>query len=276
MIRPPALARTMLLATVAFAVALPAHGQETVSLDRVEVLAGEGRTTEAREMLQAWWSASRRSASRRDTQRGLWLRGRLTVDPPRADLDFRRLVIEFPGGPYTDQALFRLAQSAYAAGDSAGAVVQVARLAREYPSSATRREAEAWLATAGPVPPPPVTAGVEAEVPAPDSVDVPGAVDGVARPDPADGDAVHRAQGPFTVQLGAFTGQERAEALLHRVNDAGFEARLVTVPGSSLIRVRVGVFDAQEGADAILRRLRDLGFTAALARDAQREERVGR
>lgn len=69
----------------------------------------------------------------------------------------------------------------------------------------------------------------------------------------------------------------RARTLLSRVADAGVEGgRLVTVPGSELVRVRVGVFDSAEGAGAILKRLQDLGFTAALARDAHREERVSR
>jgi cell division protein FtsN len=67
---------------------------------------------------------------------------------------------------------------------------------------------------------------------------------------------------------------ERAEALLKTVSDAGFEGRLVRVPGSDLIRVRVGTFDSAEGANDILWKLRGLEFTAQLARDAQREERV--
>lgn len=232
----------------------PAQAQDAKSLDRVEELAGQGRTEEAREMLLSWWSESGGKAARREAQRGLWLRGRLTVDPMQAELDFRRLVIEYPGGPFSDLALFRLAQSAYAAGDSLAAVGHVGRLAREYPSSPARREAEAWLATAGPAPP------RVAVSPLPE------------RP-PEEGIS---GRGQYAVQLGAFSSEERAEALRRRAADAGFEARLVTIPGSALVRVRVGVFDAQEGAEAILSRLTDLGFTAALARDAHREEQVGR
>lgn len=243
---------TLSLAAALLLVGVPVAAQDAPSLDRVEELAGQGRTEEARGMLLAWWSAAAPSANRRDAQRGLWLRGRLTVDPVQADLDFRRLVIEYPGGPYSDLALFRLAQSAYAAGDSLAAVGNVIRLAREYPNSAARREAEAWLATAGPAPPRLAAVAV--------AVAVPGDASG--------------SQGAFTVQLGAFSSRGRAEALQRRVSDAGFDARLVTVPGSPLIRVRVGVFDAQQGADAILKRLQDLGFTAAVARDANREERA--
>jgi cell division septation protein DedD len=305
------------------------------------------------------------------------------VDPARADLDFRRLIIEYPGGPYSDLALFRLAQSAYAAGDSLAAVAYVARIAREYPTSATRRDAEAWLATAGPAPrvvpghvpanaPPGLKARLDPEyqvpsdhvlvmfdetadraerarvltlvngivvggIPFPQGSVIEGYYvvripsDGTIRPvldatdvltreasvvsagpytepvpsserqplrplpvspedslrstqDTAEAVTVSSpapiaetaARGSFTVQLGAFSSEGRAEALLRRAADAGFEARLATVPGSPLIRVRVGVFDAQEGADAILRRLLDLGFTAVVARDAHRETLGGR
>lgn len=249
------------LAVCVVGFAQPSAAQSAASLDRVEELAAQGRTEEAREILLEWWSESGGNAARREAQRGLWLRGRLTVEPAQAERDFRRLVIEYPGGPFSDLALFRLAQSAYAAGDSLAAVGHVGRLAREYPSSPARREAEAWLATAGPAPPrlePVVT----------------GAVTATTAEEPPDEDVSGRGQ--YAVQLGAFSSEGRAEALRRRAADAGFEARLVTVPGSALVRVRVGVFDAQEGAQAILRRLLDLGFTAALARDAHREERAGR
>ena len=264
---------TLLVTAALYGSGAPVAAQDAPSLDRVEELASQGRAEEAREVLLAWWAASAASANRRDAQRGLWLRGRLTVDPAQADLDFRRLVIEYPGGPYSDLALFRLAQSAYAAGDSLAAVGNVIRLAREYPTSAARREAEAWLATAGPAPPrlAPVVGDPAAQDSLAPGLADPAAQDTLATDAPA-GDAV--AAGAFTVQLGAFSSQGRAEALQRQVADAGFDARLVTVPGSPLIRVRVGVFDAQEGAYAILRRLQDLGFTAALARDANREERA--
>lgn len=244
-----------------------AWSQGTPSLDRVEELSRLGRTQEAREMILAWWEAAGPRPPRRDVQRGIWLRGSLALDPAQAALDFRRLVIEFPGGAFSHLALFRLAQFAHASGDSATAAEMVAQLSREYPASPVRREAEAWLATAGPVP-----AGVAAD-PAPAvSVTAPPTQEetpAVAAAEPAQSDT-----GRYAVQLGAFSSQDRAEVLLARVDAAGFEGRLVRVPGSDLVRVRVGRFDSAEGAGAILERLQGLGFTAAIARDADREERV--
>ena len=47
-------------------------------------------------------------SGRGDRQRGLWLRAILTVDPLMAGLDFQRLVLEYPGGAHSDEALLRL------------------------------------------------------------------------------------------------------------------------------------------------------------------------
>jgi cell division septation protein DedD len=235
--------------------AVPAVAQQASKLDQVEDLARLGRTDDARDVLREWWEASYEEASRKDVQQALWLRGRLTVDPEQGGLDFRRLVVEFPGGSYSDQALARLAQAAFAAGDSVQAVRDVDRLATEYPASAARREAEAWLAGAGS--PPPV----------------------YRRPDRPERD-----QGPrdrlvdtrrYAVQLGAFSDRDRAVALRDRAAAAGLQARLATVPGSPLVRVRVGRFDAADGASDILRRVRDAGFTATLVKDAHLEGRSG-
>jgi len=261
--------------------------QEPPTLDRVEELARAGRAEEARVMVGQWWRSAGPRASRRDTQRGLWLRGQLTSDAAQAVLDFNRLVVEYPGGPWSDMALLRLAQAAYAAGDSAGAAGHVERLLREYPASAVRAEAEAWLATAGPVP---AAAGAAAEAgpaEAPAKPEVTPAerarADSAPAPAPATPAAdsaaapvAESAAGEFTIQLGAFSTVARAESLLRQLADAGFEARLARVPGSDLVRVRLGRFDSAVGAEAILWRVRDRGFTATIARDAHREEPVVR
>ncbi len=230
--------------------------QQPLTLDNVEELARVGRTESAREALQRWWDRSYAEASRRDAQRGLWLRGKLATDPAEAAIDFRRLVVEYPGGPYSDQALFRLAQAAFAQGDSAQAARDVERLQREYPSSAARREAEAWLTAAGPLPPPP---------PRPSET----ATSGTSQARTAAG------SGAFSVQLGAFASRSRADALRARAAGAGLEVRLATLPGSDLIRVRVGRFGSSEEAHAILERVQDLGFTATVVKDANLEERPG-
>jgi hypothetical protein len=245
---------------------------DTVTLDAVEALIRGGRTEDARDLLLRWWGEVRPKAPARDVQRGLWLRGRLTVDPGQAELDYRRLVVEYPGGPYSAGALLRLAQSAWEAGDSAAAAQHVARLAREYPGSRVRADAEAWLAAAGPPPRLPATSSDTVLV---TSGRVPPATAGATdtAPAPAPPAATAAAQ-HYAVQLGAFSTEQRARALLGKARDAGFDARLVSVPGSGLIRVRVGRFDSSSSAEPLLKRLESRGFTAAVVPDADRERPV--
>ena len=78
------------------------------------------------------------------------------------------------------------------------------------------------------------------------------------------------------MQLGAFSSEARAHTLVAEAQKAGFEARLVHMPGSRLVHVRVGRFDSGSEASELLKRLQDLGFTAAVVRDANREERIRR
>jgi hypothetical protein len=114
-------------------------------LDRVETLIADGDVVQAREQLLAWWDGPRAGAAREEVQRGLWLRGLLNLDPSQATLDYTRLTVEYPGGPFTDRALHRLAGVARARGDLAEARRHYAVLARDYPSSPLRLEARAWL-----------------------------------------------------------------------------------------------------------------------------------
>ena len=112
--------------------------------------------TDTGEFYEDLWDATeadRENASRRQLQRGLWLRGRLTVDPIQAELDFRRLAVLYPSGQFTPDALLRLAQSSWAMGDEAAARAYVTSLERDYPRSDARERAAAWLTDAGPLPP---------------------------------------------------------------------------------------------------------------------------
>ena len=115
--------------------------QET-ELDRVEEFLAEGRFSSAREILQAWFEEAEGGASREERQRGLWLRAVLTVDPEMAAIDLRRLVVRYPGGPYSDRALFRLAQGARALSEEIRALEYIEDLLRDYPESDLRNRAE--------------------------------------------------------------------------------------------------------------------------------------
>jgi hypothetical protein len=273
--------RALLLFSVAalasaFTPGSPLHGQS--ELERIERLTRLGRTEEARAALLAWWQDGRADASRRELQRGLWLRGRLTVDPVQAELDFRRLAVLYPSGQFTPDAILRLAQASYAMGNEAEARNYVETLIRDYPRSEARDAAEAWLADAGPVPPPGdtptrVTTGEGAaaarEDQPPPAMPPPGRRE-EGREEPP-GDPVTN----YYVQLGAFAEEARAMSLYEEVRERGVDVRVVRVEGSRFTHVRVGRFANREDAVALLEELTAEGISAALVRDDRAERPVG-
>lgn len=248
------------------AAAAPLGAQTRPSLDQVDSLIAAGRTEEARTALTTWMGPPRGSGrpataatpapTRAETQRALWLRALLTVDPVQAAVDYQRLVVEFPGGPFSDRAVLRLAQGAAAQGDSARARQLLTSMLRDYQSSPMRLDAGALMASLPEAQAP--AAATPAIPPAPAAPSAP-----AAAPQP---------EGRWTVQLGAFAISERAAGLKQQLADGGVEARLVLVPESRLIRVRAGRYGSQAEADRVRVRLTERGLDATVAGDADREE----
>jgi cell division protein FtsN len=260
---------------------------QSPQLQRVEELARMGRAEEARVELLEWWNGARDDSSQRDLQLGLWLRGRLTVDPSQAELDFQRLVVLYPSSPYAPQAIFRLAQARHAQGDMEGARRHVATLIRDYPSSQSRSEAEAWLRAAGAAPAGATTASAPPPVPRPAPTGAGGPATGNPASAPPAAAAVDTTP-PFRppraeaaaeiwfVQFGAFADEGRAFALHQELVDAGLAARLVRVQGSAFLHVRIGRFTTREDANRQLEQVAARGYSASIVRDERPETLVNR
>jgi cell division septation protein DedD len=261
-------------------------------LSRAERLVDEGRFAQARQILEGWWNDRQRSASRQDLQTAIWLRAVLTVDPDMADLDYRRLVVEFPGGAHSDDALLRLSRGAEARGDLPAARRYLSILVRDYPESPHRPEARALLARL------PDHGDEIRDAVATGQVDhpAPGASPGSPRSGPRSGEqepAVARAPepevreapvpearedgletpelAPYAVQLGAFSTAERAEDLVRQLRAEGLQVRIVRTDGSDLFRVRLGGFRTRDAASDRAVGIRDMGFEATISSDRDRE-----
>jgi len=216
----------------------------------------QGRILQARQTLEAWWNRAGVQASRVEWQRSIWLRGKLTVDPSMAELDYRRLVLEFPGGPFSDDALSRLALAAEESGRLREADSHLKKLIQDYPSSSLRPDALRWVREHAED----VAALPEEDLPTQEP-----------SPEPREEEGL----GDFAVQLGAFRSLDRARALAAQAEEAGYRPRLVRTPGNDLARVRVGRFLSREEVDALARTLNQRGFELTIATDAGREERIG-
>lgn len=220
-------ASLLLAATFAHAESLTAQ-----TLERVDMLVTSGLTEDARVELSAWWEAStgvRSGVPREELQQALWLRGLLTVDAGQASLDYRRLVVEYPGGPWSGHALLRLAQISVARGELARARSQLRALVRDYPGSPQRLEAGRLLEEVGLALSAQDRAGLEPEANG-GSADVRGST------------GLREAAGVWTVQVGAFASYGRARLLKDELVASGLDVRMVLVPGSPLVRVRSGRF----------------------------------
>ena len=76
----------------------------------------------------------------------LFWRASLAAASADAERDYRRLAVEFPLSPRSEDALLRLAQLELARGDRAMAVKHLERLTLEHPTGASRPRAAYWMA----------------------------------------------------------------------------------------------------------------------------------
>lgn len=219
-------------------------------LQAIEALVREGESDAARAQLDSWFQSSAGSADARSRELALWLRGRLTLDPTAAVQDYRALVQDYPDGPFANPARLRLALAADATGDPDLAEEWMRSVLSSSPDSAAASAARSWL---------------EARTPA---------------AAPASGPAEEAPQalepgGRFSVQIGAYLSRARARRMVERTGARGFEARIVTVPGSPLFRVRIGRFTARADAVALAGRVGAAGFATYVSDDVEQEEPIG-
>ncbi len=248
------------LALSMLGLAVPSSSAGQVALDSVDALAQAGRTEEARTLLETWWSSDRTRSSRRDRQRALWVRALLTVDPGMAALDYQRLVVEYPAGPYSDGALVRLAMIADSDEDLLRAAGYYRTLLQDYPRSPDRVAARQWLEDYAESIEEAEAAAVLAEAEA-----------GVST---REEDAPALGAEQYAVQLGAFSTEERAGNVAESIGLAGFETRLVRVAGNPLYRIRIGQFAERSQAAALKDEIVRLGYDATVVSDAAEEQPI--
>lgn len=239
-------------------------------------LLSEGRFSEARGALEEWYEIEGEASARGDRQHALWLRALLTTDPALAELDYRRLVIEYPGGPFSDGALLRLAQGARAWGDLPAARQYLEILVRDYPQSPLRIEARTLLTRLDQSPTMPGIASVPsastATSPPSESASPPAPqppIPPISSPPAADRADIEG--GSFTLQLGAFSTEASARSVAANARAAALEIRVVKVEGSDLVRVRHGAFATRAEAERAALNLRALGFETVISSDRERE-----
>lgn len=275
-----------LLIAVWASLPVPCSAQDA-TLDGVESLVSEARYDSARQLLEVWWNEGRADAGRADRERGLWLRGLLTLDPSLAERDFLRIVVEFRGGSYSDDALFRLAHFEEAEQEYEGAVRHLENLLRDHADSPLTSDARAMIERLRAMPPPEPPAVTATSAPE-STTDIPAATSGDADPrgdvappvDPQPSDSPVTAEpvsdpSPvYSVQLGVFSTESRAYTLAATADALGVPVRLARLPDSEMVHVRAGHFDTLAEAEAFAREVQLTGLSGVVFDDGALEHSV--
>lgn len=254
------------------------HAQTGVDLDRVEQLIDAGSYAAARAALARWQEAAR-TAEPAERRTAALLEARLERDGVAAQHAYLALALADPFAAQSAAALLHVGQAALLQGDTASAQTYLRRFVDDFPTHARRAEGFLWLsrtaaatgdrASACRLARDGLAAGAASEVRPLLNRHQQG-VCGTAPLGAAAGPA-DRSGGRFAVQLGAFRAETSARALADRARAAGLDARVVTVPGSALLRVRAGHLASSSAAVDLRNRAHERGFEAVVVSDAAAE-----
>lgn len=279
-------------------------GAQDAALETVERLAANGRLTDARATLERWNQEHPETSAVAGEVRAhaLLLAARLAVDPGAAEAGYLAVALGYPSSAHAAEALLRLGQGlvlAAEAGTRADGATRGAgfleRLVSDYPGSPHRATGQLWLVRANvlsgrsgqacEVAREALAVGVQdddvgdmlrvelashCEGRAPERAARPSTSDPGVSPQ-APSRVAPNADARFTVQSAAMSEEARATALAAALRNAGFDARVVRIEGSRLVRVRVGRFSAVREAEALAARMRVARFEAVVVGDAHHE-----
>ncbi len=113
---------------------------------RAQTLVNDGNTAGGRLLIDSMISIAAPGSS--EYAEGVYWRAVLSTTAADAEMDYRRIVVDYPQSPRVDDALIRLAQLEIARAQYDGAIRHLARLASEHPDSPARGRAGYWMARA--------------------------------------------------------------------------------------------------------------------------------
>lgn len=184
----------------------------------------------------------------------------------RAASYLERLINDYPGNPLRDDAQLWLARAWAAAGRSGDACGLLRRIATTTQDPDTGDQIRTEIRTT--CNPAPNAATTDSAAPPIPQAPPPTAT---RLPDDTTRQPADDVRGPFTIQVAALRSRENAIQLADQLARSGFNARVVQVEGSQLVRVRVDTFASSADAQPVLIRIRELGHDAVIVDDVKRE-----
>lgn len=138
------------IAPVIAIVPVIASAQGTVGVNpvyrRAQAMVNDGNAAAGRALIDSMLAAAAPGSS--DYAEGVYWRAVLSATAAEAEMDYRRLVVDYPLSPRAADALVRLAQLELARANYDGALRHLNRLAAEHPQSPMRARAGYWTARA--------------------------------------------------------------------------------------------------------------------------------
>lgn len=135
---------------LAIAPAVTADAQGTVPVNpayrRAQTLVNDGNAQAGRALIDSMIAIAQPGSN--EYAEGVYWRAVLAATAADAEMDYRRIVVDFPGSPRVEDALIRLAQLEIARGNYDGALRHLTRIASEHPDSPARARAGYWMARA--------------------------------------------------------------------------------------------------------------------------------
>lgn len=117
---------------------------DSVAYRRAQTLVNDGNATVGRAIVDSL--IARAAPGSNAYAEGLYWRAVLSATASEAEMDYRRVVVDYPLSPRVEDALLRLAQLELARADYDGALQHLNRLTLEHPAGVTRARAGYWTA----------------------------------------------------------------------------------------------------------------------------------
>lgn len=113
---------------------------------RAQTMVNDGNAAAGRALVDSMIAVAQPGSN--EYAEGVYWRAVLAATAADAEMDYRRIVVDYPNSPRVEDALIRLAQLEIARGNYDGALRHLGRLASEHPESPARGRAGYWTARA--------------------------------------------------------------------------------------------------------------------------------
>lgn len=142
--------RRFLMVTIALVIPAIVSAQETAVVNpvykRAQTLVNDGNATAGRALIDSMVNAAAPGSN--DYAEAVFWRAVLAGTAADAEMDYRRIVVDYPRYPRVEDALIRLSQLEIARANYDGAIRHLNSLMTDYPQSPARGRAGYWMARA--------------------------------------------------------------------------------------------------------------------------------